>query len=66
MKDNLDLQLAGLRMVTYTWRGMCPEGTWEMFCSCYQDEEVDYCILKKTPAPDVSVVILLLDMKTKV
>ncbi|TRZ13266.1 hypothetical protein HGM15179_013840 [Zosterops borbonicus] len=34
--------------------------------STYLDEEVDYCILKKTPAPDVSVVILLLDMKTKV
>ncbi|KAF4789160.1 G protein-coupled receptor [Turdus rufiventris] len=34
--------------------------------STYLDEEVDYCILKKTPAPDVSVVILLLDVLTGV
>ncbi|NXQ48942.1 GP107 protein, partial [Catharus fuscescens] len=34
--------------------------------STYLDEEVDYCILKKTPAPDVSVVILLLDFWTGV
>ncbi|KAM4761207.1 protein GPR107 isoform 1-T1 [Cyanocitta cristata] len=34
--------------------------------STYLDEEVDYCILKKTPEPDVSVVILLLDIKTEV
>ncbi|NWY39848.1 GP107 protein, partial [Sylvia atricapilla] len=34
--------------------------------STYLDEEVDYCILKKTPEPDVSVVILLLDIKTQV
>ncbi|XP_056360951.1 protein GPR107 isoform X1 [Oenanthe melanoleuca] len=32
--------------------------------STYLDEEVDYCILKKTPEPDVSVVILLLDFRT--
>ncbi|NXC88414.1 GP107 protein, partial [Cercotrichas coryphoeus] len=32
--------------------------------STYLDEEVDYCILKKTPEPDVSVVILLLDFGT--
>lgn len=65
-KDNLDLQLVELRMVTSTWRGTCPEGTLEMFCLCYQDEEVDYCILKKTPEPDVSVVILLLEIQTEV
>ncbi|KFV11746.1 Protein GPR107, partial [Pterocles gutturalis] len=34
--------------------------------STYLDEEVDYCILKKEPEPDVSVVILLLDLQTKV
>ncbi|NWQ85367.1 GP107 protein, partial [Burhinus bistriatus] len=34
--------------------------------STYLDEEVDYCILKKKPEPDVSVVILLLDFKTEV
>ncbi|NXF11332.1 GP107 protein, partial [Smithornis capensis] len=34
--------------------------------STYLDEEVDYCILRKTPEPDVSVVILLLDMKNEV
>ncbi|GAB0198478.1 protein GPR107 [Grus japonensis] len=34
--------------------------------STYLDEEVDYCILKKKPEPDVSVVILLLDFKTQV
>ncbi|RMB93419.1 hypothetical protein DUI87_30114 [Hirundo rustica rustica] len=34
--------------------------------STYLDEEVDYCILKKTPEPDVSVVILLLDIQTQV
>lgn len=56
----------GLRMVTCAWRGTCPEGTSEVFCSCYQDEEVDYCILKKTPEPEVSVVILLLDIQHEV
>ncbi|XP_054249294.1 protein GPR107 isoform X1 [Indicator indicator] len=34
--------------------------------STYLDEEVDYCILKKKPEQDASVVILLLDFKTKV
>uniref|UniRef100_H0Z2E3 G protein-coupled receptor 107 n=1 Tax=Taeniopygia guttata TaxID=59729 RepID=H0Z2E3_TAEGU len=34
--------------------------------STYLDEEVDYCILKKTPEPDVSVVILLLEIQNKV
>ncbi|NXT24892.1 GP107 protein, partial [Syrrhaptes paradoxus] len=34
--------------------------------STYLDEEVDYCILKKEPEPDVSVVILLLDLQSKV
>ncbi|NXD51263.1 GP107 protein, partial [Corvus moneduloides] len=34
--------------------------------STYLDEEVDYCILNKTPEPDVSVVILLLDIKAEV
>ncbi|XP_068067383.1 protein GPR107 isoform X1 [Anomalospiza imberbis] len=34
--------------------------------STYLDEEVDYCILKKTPEPDVSVVILLLEIQAKV
>ncbi|NXP60255.1 GP107 protein, partial [Chloropsis cyanopogon] len=34
--------------------------------STYLDEEVDYCILKKTPEPDVSVVILLLEIRTEV
>ncbi|NXW43033.1 GP107 protein, partial [Nyctiprogne leucopyga] len=34
--------------------------------STYLDEEVDYCILKKKPEQDVSVVILLLDFKTEV
>ncbi|KAM6296926.1 protein GPR107 [Aegotheles albertisi] len=34
--------------------------------STYLDEEVDYCILKKKPEQDVSVVILLLDFNTKV
>ncbi|XP_010135752.1 PREDICTED: protein GPR107, partial [Buceros rhinoceros silvestris] len=34
--------------------------------STYLDEEVDYCILKKKPAQDVSVVILLLDFKSDV
>ncbi|NWS04315.1 GP107 protein, partial [Motacilla alba] len=34
--------------------------------STYLDEEVDYCILKKTPEPDVFVVILLLDIRNKV
>ncbi|NXO53124.1 GP107 protein, partial [Aramus guarauna] len=34
--------------------------------STYLDEEVDYCILKKKPEPDVSVVILLLEFKTDV
>ncbi|NXV49375.1 GP107 protein, partial [Uria aalge] len=34
--------------------------------STYLDEEVDYCILKKKPDQDVSVVILLLDFKTEV
>ncbi|NWZ63679.1 GP107 protein, partial [Acrocephalus arundinaceus] len=34
--------------------------------STYLDEEVDYCILKKTPEPDVSVVILLLEIKAQV
>uniref|UniRef100_A0A8C5UAX7 G protein-coupled receptor 107 n=1 Tax=Malurus cyaneus samueli TaxID=2593467 RepID=A0A8C5UAX7_9PASS len=43
-----------------------PEGTSEVFCSCCQDEEVDYCILRKTPEPDVSVVILLLDIRAEV
>ncbi|XP_074464349.1 protein GPR107 isoform X1 [Larus michahellis] len=33
--------------------------------STYLDEEVDYCILKKKPDQDVSVVILLLDFKTE-
>lgn len=69
VKNDSVLQLAGL--VTSTWRGMCPtsykqEGTSKMFCLYYQDEEVDYCILKKKPEPDVSVVILLLDFKTQV
>ncbi|XP_068770800.1 protein GPR107 isoform X2 [Struthio camelus] len=31
--------------------------------STYLDEEVDYCILKKKPEQDVSIVILLLDFK---
>ncbi|OWK59750.1 Protein GPR107 [Lonchura striata] len=61
----VNLQFAGLRIVT-SRRGTCPEGTSEMFCSCYQDEEMDYCILKKTPEPDVSVVILLLEIQNKV
>ncbi|NXV72962.1 GP107 protein, partial [Atlantisia rogersi] len=34
--------------------------------STYLDEEMDYCILKKKPEQDVSVVILLLDLKTEV
>ncbi|NXL17060.1 GP107 protein, partial [Setophaga kirtlandii] len=34
--------------------------------STYLDEEVDYCILKKTPEPEVSVVILLLDIQHEV
>ncbi|XP_071430187.1 protein GPR107 [Pithys albifrons albifrons] len=34
--------------------------------STYLDEEVDYCILRKTPEPDVSVVLLLLDIDSKV
>ncbi|XP_027585691.1 protein GPR107 isoform X1 [Pipra filicauda] len=34
--------------------------------STYLDEEVDYCILRKTPEPDVSVVILLLEIESKV
>ncbi|NXC58460.1 GP107 protein, partial [Aleadryas rufinucha] len=34
--------------------------------STYLDEQVDYCILKKTPEPDVSVVILLLEIQTEV
>ncbi|NXJ11944.1 GP107 protein, partial [Odontophorus gujanensis] len=34
--------------------------------STYLDEEVDYCILKKKPEQDVSVVILLLDFKNDV
>ncbi|NXT03291.1 GP107 protein, partial [Jacana jacana] len=34
--------------------------------STYLDEELDYCILKKKPDQDVSVVILLLDFKTDV
>ncbi|KFW01512.1 Protein GPR107, partial [Eurypyga helias] len=34
--------------------------------STYLDEEVDYCILKKKPEQEVSVVILLLDFKTEV
>ncbi|KFV64103.1 Protein GPR107, partial [Dryobates pubescens] len=34
--------------------------------STYLDEEVDYCILKKKPEQDASVVILLLDFKAKV
>ncbi|NXG50302.1 GP107 protein, partial [Psilopogon haemacephalus] len=34
--------------------------------STYLDEEVDYCILKKKPVQDASVVILLLDFKAKV
>ncbi|NWV35206.1 GP107 protein, partial [Grantiella picta] len=34
--------------------------------STYLDEEVDYCILRKTPEPDVSVVILLLEIPTEV
>ncbi|NXP44704.1 GP107 protein, partial [Heliornis fulica] len=33
--------------------------------STYLDEEMDYCILKKKPEQDVSVVILLLDFKTE-
>ncbi|XP_019366211.1 PREDICTED: protein GPR107 isoform X1 [Gavialis gangeticus] len=32
----------------------------------YLDEEVDYCILKKKPEQDVSVVLLLLDLKNDV
>ncbi|NXF99355.1 GP107 protein, partial [Sakesphorus luctuosus] len=34
--------------------------------STYLDEEVDYCILRKTPEPDVSVVLLLLDIESTV
>ncbi|NWU09289.1 GP107 protein, partial [Cephalopterus ornatus] len=34
--------------------------------STYLDEEVDYCILRKTPEPDVSVVILLLEIESEV
>ncbi|NXI98335.1 GP107 protein, partial [Psophia crepitans] len=34
--------------------------------STYLDEEVDYCILKKKPEQGVSVVILLLDLRTEV
>ncbi|XP_037257079.1 protein GPR107 isoform X2 [Falco biarmicus] len=34
--------------------------------STYLDEEVDYCVLKKKPQQDVSVIILLLDFKTEV
>ncbi|KAM6244012.1 protein GPR107 isoform 2-T2 [Porphyrio hochstetteri] len=34
--------------------------------STYLDEEMDYCILKKKPEQDVSVVILLLDLKSEV
>ncbi|KFV74992.1 Protein GPR107, partial [Struthio camelus australis] len=34
--------------------------------STYLDEEVDYCILKKKPEQDVSIVILLLDFKNGV
>ncbi|KAM6400043.1 protein GPR107 isoform 2-T2 [Rhynochetos jubatus] len=34
--------------------------------STYLDEEVDYCILKRKPEQEVSVVILLLDFKTEV
>ncbi|NXQ36213.1 GP107 protein, partial [Alaudala cheleensis] len=34
--------------------------------STYLDEEVDYCILKKTPDPEVSVVILLLEIQSQV
>ncbi|KAM6117628.1 protein GPR107 isoform 1-T1 [Phoenicopterus ruber ruber] len=34
--------------------------------STYLDEEVDYCILKKKPEQDVSVVLLLLDLNTEV
>ncbi|NXG13334.1 GP107 protein, partial [Grallaria varia] len=30
--------------------------------STYLDEEVDYCILRKTPEPDVSVVLILLEI----
>ncbi|KFP77508.1 Protein GPR107, partial [Acanthisitta chloris] len=32
--------------------------------STYLDEEVDYCILRRKPEPDVSVVILLLDFSS--
>ncbi|KFU90614.1 Protein GPR107, partial [Chaetura pelagica] len=34
--------------------------------STYLDEEVDYCILKKKPEQDVSVIILLLDFESNV
>ncbi|NXC24297.1 GP107 protein, partial [Campylorhamphus procurvoides] len=34
--------------------------------STYLDEEVDYCILRKTPEPDVSVILLLLEMESQV
>ncbi|NXF74063.1 GP107 protein, partial [Sclerurus mexicanus] len=34
--------------------------------STYLDEEVDYCILRKTPEPDVSVVLLLLEIESEV
>ncbi|NXX97125.1 GP107 protein, partial [Centropus bengalensis] len=34
--------------------------------STYLDEEVDYCILKKKPQQDVSVILLLLDLETEV
>lgn len=42
------------------------EGTAKVVCFYSQDEEVDYCILKKKPEQDASVVILLLDFKTQV
>ncbi|KGL95736.1 Protein GPR107, partial [Charadrius vociferus] len=34
--------------------------------STYLDEEADYCILKKKPEQDLSIVILLLDLNTEV
>ncbi|NXX27180.1 GP107 protein, partial [Nicator chloris] len=64
--SNLSLKPASPDVMDSSSVGFSLDRTRNDGFSTYLDEEVDYCILKKTPEPDVSVVILLLDVHTPV
>ncbi|NWR86623.1 GP107 protein, partial [Furnarius figulus] len=64
--SNLSLKPAGSGDMSGLSVGFSLDRTRNDGFSTYLDEEVDYCILRKTPEPDVSVVLLLLEIESEV